>query len=140
MNTHEDFSRKEEIKGPSDRSFGWVFTVAFAVIGLLPLLRHRPIRVWALAVSAAIAAVTLLRPAVLHSANRLWTRFGLLLNKIISPVVTSLLFYLVVTPIGLLMRLFGQDPLRLRFDRQSVSYWIERTPPGPAPDSMSHQF
>jgi hypothetical protein len=140
VNTHEDFTRKEEIKGPSDRSFGWVFTVAFAVIALLPLWRHGPLRVWALAISAAMAIITLLKPALLHSANRLWARFGLLLNKIVSPVVTSLLFYLVVTPIGLLMRLFGQDPLRLRFDRQSVSYWIERTPPGPAPDSMSHQF
>ena len=138
MNTHESFNRKEETKGPSDRSFGWVFTIAFAVIAFFPLLRGRPVRLWALPIGAAFAVITLLRPALLHSANRLWMRFGLLLNKVVSPLITGLLFYLVVTPIGFLMRRFGQDPLRLRFEPQAASYWIERKPP--APDSMSHQF
>jgi hypothetical protein len=140
VSTHEDFSREQETKGPSDRSFGVVFTVAFAVIGLVPMLRGGSVRVWSLAVAGAIAVITLARPAILNPANRMWTRLGLLMNRIVSPVITGLLFYLVVTPMGFVVRRLGKDPLRLRLDPQSHSYWIERKPPGPAPGSMARQF
>ncbi len=140
MSTHEDFSRQEHVRGPSDRSFGWVFTIFFALVGGWPAWHGRPVRAWALALSAAFALVTVARPALLGPANRLWMRFGLLLSRIVNPIVTAVFFYVVITPVGLLLRLSGKDPLRLRRDPAASSYWIERRPPGPEPDTMSHQF
>lgn len=140
MSTHEDYSRKEDIKGPSDRSFGWVFVVVFALVGAFPAFHSRPVRVWALALSAVLVLVTLVRPSVLHPANILWMRFGLLLSRIVNPIVTALLFYVVFTPVGYLMRRLGKDSVGARFDPSAGSYWIERRPPGPKPESMSQQF
>jgi hypothetical protein len=140
LSTHEDFNRKEELKGPSDRSFGWVFTAFFSLIGAWPVFFGRPPRVWALGIAALILVVTLVRPGLLHPANRAWMKLGLLLGRITNPIVTALLFYLVFTPMGLLMRLLGKDLLRLRSDPNATSYWIERRPPGPKPESMAQQF
>jgi hypothetical protein len=91
-------------------------------------------------VSGACLLVALTRPGLLHAPNLLWTRLAVILNKVVSPLVTGLLFYLVFTPIGTLMRLSGQDPLRLKFDSTPKSYWIERRPPGPPPATMAQQF
>ena len=140
LGAHENFSRKQETVGPTDRNFGVVFTLFLAGVGVWPLWRSGSLRVWALLLSAVLLTVTLVRPAVLHPFNRLWTNLGLLLGRVISPAVIALLFYLVVTPIGFLMRLLGKDPLRLRRDPALPSYWIERNPPGPAPESMKNQF
>jgi len=90
--------------------------------------------------TGAVFAVAMLAPTLLAPLNRLWTRFGLLLHRIVSPVVLGIMFFLVVTPMGLLMRAFGKDPLRLRFEKDLPSYWINRNPPGPAPDTLDHQF
>jgi hypothetical protein len=79
-------------------------------------------------------------PRALHVPNLLWIRIGLLLHKITNPVVTGVLFWGVFTPMGLLMRATGRDPLRLRFDRSAKSYWIDRTPPGPEPKTMINQY
>jgi hypothetical protein len=84
--------------------------------------------------------VAWLSPAALAPLNRVWTRFGLLLHRIVSPVVLGVMFFVVVTPMGLIMRALGKDPLRLRFDRDARSYWIDRRPPGPAPDTLNNQF
>ncbi len=140
MSTHEDFSRRHETKRSSDRGFGLVFAAVFTVIGLWPLGGGGALRWWALAVAAALLAVALVAPRLLGPANRLWTRFGLLLHRLVSPVIAGLLFYVAVTPTGLVLRLFGKDPLRLRLDASAKSYWIERRPPGPSPESMPHQF
>jgi len=137
---HEDFARRDEGRGSSDRSFGLVFAVFLSAIGLLPLRQHQPPRVWALAAGAAFLAVAVLRPAWLAPLNRVWTKLGLLLGRIVAPVVGALLFYLVVTPTALLLRFVGKDPLRLALDNAAPSYWIERQPPGPAPQSMGNQF
>ncbi|MDP6390627.1 MAG: SxtJ family membrane protein [Alphaproteobacteria bacterium] len=137
---HEDLARHHAVETSSDRSFGLVFAAVFAVIGLWPLVDGGAPRWWAIGVAAAVAAAAALRPAVLAPLNRLWTRFGLLLHRIVNPLVMGLLFFLVVTPTGLLMRLFGKDLLRLRRDAAAASYWIERDPPGPAPDTMKNQF
>ena len=79
-------------------------------------------------------------PPLLQPLNRLWTKFGLLLHKVVSPVVLGIMFFLVITPIGLLMRSLGKNPLQLRFDDDARSYWVHRRPPGPAPDSLKDQF
>jgi Saxitoxin biosynthesis operon protein SxtJ len=139
---HEDFTRKETIEGSSDRSFGFVMAAFFGLVALFPLL-HGPlssVRWWALVVAAAFLALALLWTAPLRPLNRWWLKLGLLLSKIVSPIVMMVLFYATVTPIGVLMRLAGKDPLRLRRDATAASYWIPREPPGPAPDSMKQQF
>lgn len=138
--THEAFDREEPVKGSSDRGFGIVFTVVFAVIGLWPLIHGNGPRLWSLAVAFALLAVSLARPALLAPLNRLWMRFGLLLHRIVNPAVMGMLFYLVLTPFGCAMRLLGKDPLRRRFDPSAGSYWIPRSPPGPLPDTMKNQF
>ncbi len=137
---HEDFSAKTVVKGSSDRAFGVVFVAVFAIIGAFPLLFGAPPRLWSFAVAAGLAAIAFLAPGVLAPFNRLWTRFGLLLHTVVSPIVLGIMFYLVVTPTGLLMRLFGKDPLKLRRDPEAKSYWVERTPPGPAPEGFKDQF
>ena len=138
--THEDLARKDEIKGPSDRSFGITFAVVFTIVGLFPVLRSGDPYMWALALAALFLAVALLHPSLLAPLNRLWLRFGLLLHQVVSPVVMGMLFYLVVTPTGFLLRLFGKRPLQLQFDPAADTYWIPRQPPGPAPDTMKNQF
>lgn len=137
---HENLYREEEIEGSSDRSFGLVFAAVFLVIGLLPLLGGHAIRWWSIGVSVAFAAVALVAPALLSGLNRWWLKLGLLLSAIVSPVALGLLFYLAIAPIGLVMRMVGADPLRLKRDRAAKSYWIPREPPGPPPQSMNNQF
>lgn len=137
---HEDFDRKQEGRGSSDRAFGVVFCVFFALVGLAPLRGHHAVRWWALALGGLFLGVALLQPLWLRPLNRVWTKFGRLMGRIVSPVITALLFYLVVTPTGFLFRLWGKDPLRLALDTGVQSYWIERRPPGPPPETMSNQF
>lgn len=137
---HEDLSREEHIEGSSDRSFGFVFAAVFALIALWPLLHQGGVRVWALVVAAAFALIAVVRPALLATPNRLWMKLGLLLGKIVAPIALGILFYAVLTPLGVLMRMTGKDPLRLKRDPSAASYWIPREPPGPPPGSMTNQF
>ncbi|MBM3565043.1 MAG: hypothetical protein FJX42_02895 [Alphaproteobacteria bacterium] len=139
-NTHEQFDRPDDVKAGSERAFGIVFAVVFALIGLWPLPATGGVRTWALIVAALFLAAAFLAPNVLKPLNRLWFLFGMLLHRIVSPLVMGLLFFLTVTPIALIMRLLGKDPLRLQFDRTAKSYWIKRTPPGPEPESLRRQF
>lgn len=137
---HEELHREEHVEGSSDRSFGVVFAVVFAIIAAWPLLRGGSVRGWAAGVSVAFLVIALARPSLLSGLNRQWLKFGLLLGKIVSPIALGVLFYLVFTPMGVLMRLAGKDPLRLKMDRAAGSYWIDRKPPGPPPGSMTNQF
>ena len=137
---HEDYHRKEDIVAGSERGFGVVFFIVFAVIGLWPWLFGGPPRLWSLGVAAAFLLVALLRPGLLSPLNRIWFSFGLLLHKIVTPVVMGVLFFLTVTPTGIVMRLMGKDPLHRRFDPTATTYWIERQPPGPEPQGMRNQF
>jgi hypothetical protein len=138
--THESFAERGAVKTSSDRSFGIVFTVVFAVIGLAPLLSGHPVRWWSLGVAGAFLAVALIYPRLLAPLNRAWTKFGLLLHHIVNPLVMGMLFFLVVTPIALAMRLCGKRTLAMELDPAASSYWIERSPPGPAPETMKQQF
>ena len=137
---HENFSREASTRGSSDRSFGWVFAGFFAVLAFLPLLRGKPIRSWALAVSAAFLLLTLIRPRLLHPLNRVWTRLAVLISKITNPIMTGLMFYALFTPVAIVLRLMGKDLLRLKAEPGAKTFWIPREPPGPAPDSMRNQF
>lgn len=137
---HEDLSREEAVQGSSDRSFGFVFAALFAVIGFGPLVRGHDIRWWSVALAVVFLAIAAVRPSLLKPLNRLWLAFGLLLHRPVNLIVMGLLFYAVITPMAVLMRLLGKDLLRLAPTPGVASYWIARTPPGPAPDSMSRQF
>ena len=138
--THERLSADEVVSGASDRAFGLTFAIILAFVGLSPLMRGRPQRGWAVVAAAVLFLAALTLPRVLAPLNRIWLKFGLLLHAGTSPVILAVVFYTCVTPIGLLRRWLGKDPLRLHFDQDAVTYWIERQPPGPAPDTMLRQF
>ena len=140
---HEDYGREDAVRMGSDRGFGMTMAAACLVFAGVGFFRRGELSTVAasLLVGAAIfLALALSRPAWLRPLNRLWLGFGVLLNRVVSPLVLGLLFYATVTPTGFIMRLLGKDPLRLQRDEQAVSYWIERTPPGPPPESMARQF
>jgi Saxitoxin biosynthesis operon protein SxtJ len=137
---HEDLTREQHVEGSSDRTFGLVFAGLFLLIALGPLRHAHPPRWWALGVAAVFALIALLKPSLLTPLNRLWIKLGVLLGKVVSPIALGVLFYGILTPLGLVIRLSGKDPLRLKLDRNAESYWIVRKPPGPPPDSMTHQF
>jgi hypothetical protein len=137
---HEDLNREEVVEGSSDRSFGFVFAAAFVVIAAWPMGARQPPRWWSFAVAGAFFLLAWVKPDWLGFANKQWIRLGLLLGKIVSPIALGVLFFTVFTPLGALMRLAGNDPLRLRRDESADTYWIRRTPPGPPRDSLDKQF
>ena len=113
---------------------------AFALLTALNGWHAGRIWPWTAALAAAFLVAALLRPALLNPLNHLWLKFGLLLHKIVNPVIMALLFYGTVLPTGLIARAMGKDLLRLKREPDAASYWIVRTPPGPAPDTMKDQF
>jgi hypothetical protein len=138
--THESFSRDRPAVPGSDRSFGLVMAGALTLISAVNYWRGGHWWPWAVGLAALFLAAAGLSPALLHPLNRIWFKFGLLLHKIVSPVVMGLLFFVTVTPIGILLRAGRKDMLRLKRDAKCDSYWIVRQPPGPAPESMKDQF
>jgi len=140
ISLHEDLTREEAVKGSSDRAFGSTFAVVALVVGGLSLWRGGGAWPYALAAAAAFGGLALAAPRALAPLNWLWLRFGLLLHRVVNPLIMGLMFFLVVAPTGLVMRLGGKDFLRLKFDRAARTYWIAREPPGPAPETMRHQF
>ena len=126
----------QEIKISANKSFGIVFFTVFLLIALYPLIKDGNVRLWSLTVSFIILIITLLYPKFLDPLNKLWFKFGIFLGKIISPLVMGIIFFLVVTPIGLIMRLLGKDILNLKYNK-SKSYWIEKSGPK---SKMKNQF
>ncbi len=138
--THEDYARDEDLQGSSDRSFGFVFTGFFALVGGVKLYTGHAWALYWFAGAAAFLAAALIAPQILAPLNRLWMKFALLLYAVMNPLTMAMLFFLVVTPIGVVMRLAGKDFLRKRLEPEAASYWLPRDPPGPASDSMKQQF
>ena len=138
--SHESLERNESPQGSSNRTLGLTFAAVFLIISLYPLAFGRPLRLWSIALAAGFAVLALALPDVLGPLNKVWTRLGLLLHRITSPIVLGLMFFCVVTPIGFVMRLRGRDPLRLSMNPDASTYWIDRIPPGPKPDTLPNQF
>jgi len=138
MSTHETVRGADVIEPGSDRSFGLIVGGIFAVIGAYQYLTGSSLFAWFLLPGAILVLLGLARPAVLHPLNIAWMRLGLLLGRVVTPIVMFLVFVVSIVPIGLILRVMGKDPLKLK--RQASSYWIERTPPGPSPESLEDQF
>ena len=120
--------KKNNIKINSNRSFGIVFFIVFLLISIYPLINDKEIRVWSLIISLFFLILGLINSNILTPLNKIWFRFGILLGRFVSPVVMGVVFFLVVTPISLLMKLFGKDVLNLKRNN-SKSYWIEKSGP-----------
>ena len=136
-NFHESFAGGE-VKPPSDRATGLVFAAVALIIALL--WRNSPTVLWAaLGIAAALAIISLIAPALLKPLNMLWFRFGLLLHRIVNPIVMFTVFVLVFVPAGAIMRLF-HDPLRARRANDASSYWIDRSEDETSQASMTNQF
>jgi predicted membrane metal-binding protein len=134
---HEELRRDESEQRASEKSFGVVFTVVFAAIGLWPLLDGGTARWWALAIAVVFFALAFIAPRVLAPLNTIWMAIGKLLHRIVSPVMLGLLYTLAVVPTGLYLRLTGADPLRLKRDPAARSYWLARED---GPSSFKNQF
>tara|TARA_B100000575_G_scaffold272625_1_gene254896 strand:+ start:104 stop:484 length:381 start_codon:yes stop_codon:yes gene_type:complete len=125
-----------KIKVGSNRNFGFVFSIVFLLIALWPLLNNSEIRIWSLIISAIFLILGFLNSIILNPLNILWFKFGLLLGKLISPLVMGLIFFCVVTPIGILMKIFMKDLLKLKYNNKN-SYWVDKNEPK---SKMSDQF
>jgi hypothetical protein len=137
---HELGLSHSEEKSSSDRSFGLVFGMVFLLIAFRSFWHGT--HVWRLygAVALGFVLIAFLRPAVLAPFNRVWTKLGLILGKIVSPIVLGALFFLVIAPAAMIFRWLGNDLLNLRRDPMASSYWLVREPPGPTPESINDQF
>ena len=125
-----------DVKIGSNRSFGVVFSIVFLLISIYPLINNDNVRIWSLVISLIFLVLGILNSNILSPLNKLWFKFGIFLGKIISPIIMGIIFFLVVTPIGLIMRLIGKDVLNLKYS-DNKSYWIEKTGPK---SKMKNQF
>ena len=127
---------KETIQIGSNKSFGIVFFLVFLLISLYPLTYDGEIKIWSLIISFIFLILGLLNSKILAPLNKIWFKFGILLGKIVSPLIMGAIFFLVVTPIGIIMRLIGKDVLNLKYNKNK-SYWIENSSPK---SKMKNQF
>ena len=118
--------QKQEIKinKKNNITFGILFFIFFLIIGFFPLISVGIIRIWSVVLSLVFLIITIIRPNLFTFLNRSWIQFGIFLGKIISPIVMGLVFFFVVTPIGVLVRILKKDVMGLK--RGASSYWINR--------------
>ena len=126
----------DDVKISSNRNFGIVFFVVFLLIALYPLTYGGEVRIWSLIISIIFLILGLLNSKILAPLNKIWFKFGILLGRIVSPLIMGIIFFLVVTPIGFIMRLLGKDLLNLKYNKNK-SYWIEKKDPK---SKMKNQF
>ena len=126
----------DDSKISSNRSFGIVFFIVFLLIALYPLLKDNDLRIWSLVISFIFLTLGLLNSKILTPLNRLWFKFGLLLGRFISPLIMGSIFFVVVTPIGIIMRLLKKDLLNLKYNKKET-YWIDKSGPK---SKMKNQF
>ena len=126
----------DDVKISSNKNFGIVFFIVFLLIGIYPFLNGNDFRVWSLLISVVFLILGLINSKILTPLNKLWFKFGLFLGKIVSPLVMGFIFFIVVTPIGIIMRLFRKDLLNLKYN-QKKTYWIVKAGPK---SKMKNQF
>ena len=128
---------KSNIKISSNRNFGLVFFFIFLVVSIWPLTHNESPRIWSTIISLAFLILVLTRSKLLTPLNRLWAKFGIILGSIIAPIVMGVVFFLVITPIGLVMKIIGKDLLSLKYDKKKETYWVKRDKPT---STMKQQF
>ena len=128
--------KNNEIKISSNKSFGIVFAIVFFLIALWPIIKSDDIRIWSLIVSIIFLILGIMNSSILTPLNKIWFRFGIFLGNFRAPVVMGIIFFFVVTPIGLIMRLLGRDLIKLKKNNEN-SYWIEKKD---TESSMRKQF
>lgn len=133
-------NERRSLELPSDRSFGWTFAVVFALVSAWALWRGHAWWTWTGGAAAAFAAVAVAVPRVLRPLNVVWMKFGALLHRFVSPVILGAIYFLVFTPVALVMRAAGRDALERRFEAGRRSYWVPRDPPGPKVENFPQQF
>tara|TARA_A100000164_G_C21407501_1_gene540606 strand:+ start:175 stop:558 length:384 start_codon:yes stop_codon:yes gene_type:complete len=126
----------DDVKLGSNRSFGIVFCIVFLIIAFYPIINGETARIWSIIVSLIFLLLGLINSKLLTPLNKVWFKFGLFIGKIISPLIMGIIFFLVVTPIGILMRILNKDLINLKFNDKK-SYWIEKTEPK---SKMKNQF
>ena len=126
----------DDIKLGSNKSFGIVFSIVFLLIAIYPLINSEGLRAWSLIIAIIFLVLGLINSKILTPLNKLWFKFGILLGRMVSPIIMGIIFFLVVTPIALIMRIIGKDLLNLKFNKEK-SYWIEKTGPK---SKMKNQF
>ena len=127
---------KQEIKISSNRSFGIVFSIFFSLVGIYLLLNNSPVYYWSFLISLIFLILGLLNSKILGPLNQIWFKFGILLGKVVSPIVMGIIFFLVITPIAILLKIFGKDVLKLKLNNNET-YWIEKNEPK---SDMKKQF
>lgn len=128
---------KSNIKISSNRNFGLVFFFIFLVVSIWPLTHNESPRIWSAIISLAFLILVLTRSKLLTPLNRLWAKFGIILGSIIAPIVMGVVFFLVVTPTGLVMKIIGKDLLSIKYDKKKETYWVKRDKPT---STMKQQF
>ncbi len=125
-----------KIKLPTNRNFGMVFSIVFLIIALWPLLKQNDLRLWSLYISGIFFVLGLLNSKLLLPLNKIWFKFGILLGSIIAPIVMGIVFFLVVTPTGLIMKLLRKDLLNLKKNKKET-YWLDKNNSN---SSLKNQF
>ena len=118
--------RNSNIKISSNRNFGLVFFIVFLIVTIWPITYDEPVRIWSAIISLVFLILGLMNSILLTPLNKLWFKFGMILGAIVSPVVMGVVFFLVVTPIGLIMKIMGKDLLNKKYDKKKRTYWIKR--------------
>ena len=118
--------KKSKSEISSNRSFGIVFFIVFLIISLWPLTNGETLRVWSIVIAVIFLILGLINSKLLTPLNKLWVKFGMILGSIVAPIIMGVVFFLVVTPIGLVMRIMGKDLLKKNYDQKRKTYWIKR--------------
>ena len=116
----------KEIKLPTNRNFGMLFFLVFSIISLFPLLNHENIRIWSTIIALVFLVLGLLNSKFLTPLNKIWFRFGIILGNFVSPIVMGIVFFVIVTPTSLIMRVLGKNLLNLK-KGDKKTYWIEKS-------------
>jgi len=129
-----------DLKSSSNRSFGLVMSGCCVVIALYPLVSANTPNWWLLAVGAVFLLLALAKPEVLGPLNYVWTGIGLAMGKVVNPIVLGLMYFIIISPVAIGMKLAGRDPLSRGFDTDLETYWQDKVPAGPTPETMKNQF
>ena len=126
-----------KIKISANRNFGLVFFIVFLIVSTWPLTNGEPVRIWSAIISSVFLILGLMNSKLLTPLNKLWFKFGMILGAIVAPVVMGVVFFLVITPIGLFMKIIGKDLLNIKYDKRKKTYWVKRNIPI---NTMKRQF